>query len=57
MPIIIPMELYVKSFTKVVTQFIQFLSDNRAGDPLIEQSNVTDEEEMAPEMLFEFPLR
>jgi single-strand DNA-binding protein len=42
----------MKYFTKVVTQFIQFLSDNRTGDPLIEQSNVADEEELESEIPF-----
>ncbi|HZM25170.1 MAG TPA: single-stranded DNA-binding protein [Anaerolineales bacterium] len=39
-------------FTKVVTQFIQFLSGNRAGDTLIEQSSAIGEEELEPEIPF-----
>ena len=35
-----------KFFTKVVTQFIQFLSGNRAGDSLIEQDRAIGEEEL-----------
>ena len=35
-----------KFFTKVVTQMVQFLSDSRAGDPLVEQANPIDEEDM-----------
>jgi hypothetical protein len=31
---------------KVVTQMVQFLSDSRAGDPLVEQANPIDEEDM-----------
>lgn len=41
-----------KFFTKVVTQFIQFLSGNRAGDSLLEQSSVIGEEEPEPEIPF-----
>lgn len=41
-----------KYFTKVVTQFIQFLSGNRAGDSLLEQGNATGEEELEPEIPF-----
>lgn len=41
-----------KYFTKVVTQFIQFLSGNRAGDSLLEQSNTVDEEEPEYEIPF-----
>jgi single-strand DNA-binding protein len=39
-------------FTKVVTQFIQFLSGNRAGDTLIEHSSEIGEEELEPEIPF-----
>jgi len=39
-------------FTKVVTQFIQFLSGNRAGDSMLEQSNAVDEEELESEIPF-----
>ena len=35
-----------KYFTKVVTQFVQFLSDNRAATALDEQVNVAEDEEM-----------
>jgi len=35
-----------KYHTKVVTQNIQFLSDNRAGDTVVEQDDVIDEENM-----------
>jgi len=35
-----------KYFTKVVTQMVQFLSDSRAADPVVEHDNVLDEEEM-----------
>ena len=41
-----------KYFTKVVTQFIQFLSGNRAGDSLLEQGSATGEEELEPEIPF-----
>ena len=41
-----------KYFTKVVTQFIQFLSGNRAGDSLLEQGTATGEEELEPEIPF-----
>ncbi|MEP7137799.1 MAG: hypothetical protein ABI904_22970, partial [Chloroflexota bacterium] len=38
----------VTTFTKVVTQFVQFLSDSRTATALDEQveTNVVDEEEM-----------
>src|SRR6266536_6670896 len=35
-----------KFFTKVVTQLVQFLSDRRAGDTVVEQGDVIDEENM-----------
>lgn len=35
-----------KYFTKVVTQFVQFLSDNRAASALDEQVSVVEEEDM-----------
>ena len=35
-----------KYYTKVVTQSIQFLSDSRAGDNLIEQANLIEEEDL-----------
>jgi single-strand DNA-binding protein len=35
-----------KYYTKVVTQFVQFLSENRVGDALMEQSSAFDEEEI-----------
>jgi single-strand DNA-binding protein len=35
-----------KYFTKVVTQFLQFLSDNRASTPIDEQANVNEEEDL-----------
>ncbi len=38
-----------KYFTKVVTQFVQFLSDNRAGDSLIGDSESDEEEPGLPE--------
>ena len=39
-----------KYFTKVVTQFVQFLSDNRAGDTFESQESSEDEEmELAEE--------
>jgi single-strand DNA-binding protein len=41
-----------KFFTKVVTQFIQFLSGNRAGDSLLEQGDAIGEEELEPEIPF-----
>ncbi|HXQ33829.1 MAG TPA: single-stranded DNA-binding protein [Anaerolineales bacterium] len=41
-----------KYFTKVVTQFIQFLSGNRAGDSLLEQGSAIGEEELEPEIPF-----
>jgi len=37
--------------TKVVTQFVQFLSDNRAADTLIEEASVMDEENLEPTKL------
>jgi hypothetical protein len=37
-----------KYYTKVVTQFTQFLSDSRAGNSLIDQGNLIDEEELEP---------
>jgi len=36
------------SFTKVVAQLVQFLSDNRADDNVIDQESVVDEEELVP---------
>ena len=39
-------------FTKVVTQFIQFLSGNRAGDSLMEQDRATEEDELEYEIPF-----
>jgi len=40
-----------KYYTKVVTQFVQFLSDNRAGDDVMERGNIATEEELEePEM-------
>jgi single-strand DNA-binding protein len=41
-----------KFFTKVVTQFIQFLSGNRAGDSLLEQDRAIGEEELESEIPF-----
>lgn len=41
-----------KFFTKVVTQFIQFLSGNRAGDSLLEQGSAIGEEELESEIPF-----
>lgn len=35
-----------KYFTKVVTQFVQFLSDNRAASALDEQAGIAEEEDM-----------
>ena len=35
-----------KYYTKVVTQFVQFLSDNRAASALDEQAGVAEEEDM-----------
>jgi len=35
-----------KYYTKVVTQFVQFLSDNRAADTLMEEASVVDEESL-----------
>lgn len=32
--------------TKVVTQFVQFLSDNRTGDTLLDQNGAIDEEDI-----------
>jgi len=37
-----------KYYTKVVTQFVQFLSDNRAGDTFLDQGSLIDEEEIEP---------
>jgi len=34
------------SLIKIVTQFVQFLSDNRAATALDEQVNVAEEEDM-----------
>jgi hypothetical protein len=34
------------TFTKVVTQFVQFLSDNRAATALDEQVSIAEEEDM-----------
>ena len=39
-------------FTKVVAQFLQFLSGNRAGDSVIEEVGVMDAEELEPEIPF-----
>lgn len=41
-----------KTFTKVVTQFVQFLGENRAGDDLIEQADMSEEEELAESEAF-----
>jgi len=41
-----------KYFTKVVTQFIQFLSGNRAGDSLLEQDSAVEENELESEIPF-----
>ena len=38
--------------TKAVTQFVQFLHDHRAGDTLIEQGNVMDEDELESDIPF-----
>jgi hypothetical protein len=35
-------------FTKVVAQLVQFLSDNRADNNLIDQESAVDEEDMVP---------
>jgi len=35
-----------KYYTKVVTKFVQFLSDNRAADTLMEEASVIDEESL-----------
>jgi single-strand DNA-binding protein len=35
-----------KYFTKVVAQMVQFLSDNRTDDSLVEQSSMAGEEEI-----------
>ena len=34
-----------KYFTKVVTQYLQFLSDNRAGDTVVADASLVEEEE------------
>lgn len=39
-------------FTKVVAQFLQFLSGNRAGDSVIEEVGVMDAEELESEIPF-----
>lgn len=39
-------------FTKVVAQFLQFLSGNRAGDSVIEEVRVMDAEELESEIPF-----
>jgi single-strand DNA-binding protein len=39
-------------FTKVVAQFLQFLSGNRAGDSVIEEVGVMGVEELEPEIPF-----
>ena len=39
-------------FTKVVAQFLQFLSGNRAGDSVIEEVGVMDSEELESEIPF-----
>ena len=39
-------------FTKVVAQFLQFLSGNRAGDSVIEEVGVMDTDELEPEIPF-----
>lgn len=36
------------TFTKVVTQFVQFMADNRAADTLSEEANVIEEEDLEP---------
>lgn len=36
------------TITKAVTQFVPFLSDNRAGDRLMEEVNAIEEEELEP---------
>jgi hypothetical protein len=36
----------VLTFTKVVAQLVQFLSDNRADNNLIDQESVVDEEDL-----------
>ena len=41
-----------KYFTKVVTQFIQFLSGNRAGDSLLEQDSAVEADELESEIPF-----
>ena len=35
-----------KYYTKVITQSIQFLSDSRAADTLVEQANLIEEEDL-----------
>jgi len=35
-----------KFYTKVVTQFVQFLSDSRASDTIVEHGDILDEEDM-----------
>ena len=42
----------IKYFTKVVAQFLQFLSGNRAGDSVIEEVGVMDANELEPEIPF-----
>lgn len=39
-------------FTKVVAQFLQFLSGNRAGDSVLEEAGVMDTEELESEIPF-----
>jgi single-stranded DNA-binding protein len=39
-----------KYYTKVVAQTVQFLSDNRAGDKLMDEFNGIEEEDLFPEV-------
>jgi len=38
--------MQIFSFTKVVTQNVQFLSDSRVGDSVAEHGDAVDEEDM-----------